>query len=404
MEKLAYVVKRYPRFSETFIVNEILALESMGVELEIFALQPCSDTHFQNAISHVRAPVRYLPSAAIKAEHLWDALRGVAQDFDVRRALCEPAGAGATELYQGLVLAREMRSRGFVHMHAHFATSATTVSRIASLLTGVPYSFTAHAKDIYHEKVQHDDLQSKLSDAKMAITVSEYNVAHLRRNYECDRLKLIYNGLALDRFPFTACDAVRPLVLFVGRLVPKKGLEVLIDACALLKGRGLAFECEIVGGGELGPELELRARSAGVGDQIRFRGPLPQTEVAGLLREARVFAAPCVVTDDGDRDGLPTVLLEAMAVGAPCVSTDVTGIPEVVRHGQTGLLVTQRDPRGLADAIQALLHDSDLRKRLAIGARRLIEERFDVMTNGRQLVDLFGIAGPAAKIGEAACV
>ena len=404
MEKLAYVVKRYPRFSETFIVNEILALEAMGVELEIFALQPCCDTHFQNAISQVRAPVRYLPSAAIKAEHLWDALRDAGQKFDVRRALSEPAGAGPTELYQGLLLASEVRSRGFVHMHAHFATSATTVSRIASLLTGVPYSFTAHAKDIYHEKVQHNDLQSKLSDAKMAITVSEYNVDYLRRNYECERLKLIFNGLALDRFPFTVCEAARPLVLFVGRLVPKKGLEVLIDACALLKERGLAFECEIVGGGELGPDLEMRASGAGVDDRIRFRGPLPQTEVARLLREARVFAAPCVLTDDGDRDGLPTVLLEAMAVGAPCVSTDVTGIPEVVRHGETGLLVSQRDPRGLADAMQALLHDSELRRRLAIGARRLIEKHFDVMTNVRQLADLFGVAGPAAEVGETACV
>ena len=405
MDKVAYILKRYPRYSETFIVNEILALEALGIDLEIFALRPCSDTHFQNAISLVRAPVHYLPSAGVKAQDLWDALQDAGKEFDVRRALAEPAGAGPIDFYQALLLAREVKASGIAHMHAHFATSATTVSRLASILTGVPYSFTAHAKDIYHEDVRHDELQLKLSDAKMAVTVSEYNVSHLRETYDCPHLKLIFNGLMLDRFPFDAPGSRRPLVLFVGRLVPKKGHDVLLDACALLKARGVEFECEIVGGGELRFQLEAQAHRSGLEDLVRFRGPLPQSEVGELLGKASVFAAPCVVTDDGDRDGLPTVLLEAMAVGAPCVSTDVTGIPEVIRHGETGLLVGQRDPQSLADAIQALLEESELRIRLAKRARGLIEERFDVTANVRQLANVFGVAGAlAGDAREPSCV
>jgi colanic acid/amylovoran biosynthesis glycosyltransferase len=291
---------------------------------------------------------------------------------------------------QAVRLAELVRERGIGHLHAHFASVATTVARLASLLSGVPYSFTAHAKDIYHESVDAEDLRRKLADAHHVVTVSDYNLAHLRETYgpDADRVQRVYNGLDLSDAAWSDPVGRAPLVVAVGRLVEKKGFDVLLDALALLHQRRPEVRAVIAGDGALADDLRAQRDRLGLQDVVHLPGPVPQTEVRDLLARAAVFAAPCVVGPDGNRDGLPTVLLEAMAAGAPAVSTDVTGIPEVVRDEETGLLVPQHDPVRLAAALERLVTDRALASRLSRAARALVESSFDVHVQARALREL----------------
>jgi glycosyltransferase involved in cell wall biosynthesis len=255
----------------------------------------------------------------------------------------------------------------------------------------MPFTFTAHAKDIFHETVRETDLRRKLQEAAAAVTVSEFNLAHLRQRFGADaeHVKRIYNGVDLDRLRFVPAGDRPPLVLAIGRLVQKKGFHVLLDACALLLKRGVAFRCMIAGSGEEEAALKAQHQRLGLDSRVELAGPRPQREVFELLQQAAVFAAPCVIGPDSNRDGLPTVLLEAMALGAPCISTAVTGIPEAVIDGQTGIIVPQHDPAALADAIEKLLSDSILRSRLAVQGRRLVEEQFEITRNAARLREVF---------------
>lgn len=399
--QVGYVLKRYPRYSETFIVNEILAHEEAGLEVEIFALRPPSDTHFQDLLARVRAPVHYLPSSGIKAEDLWSGLAKAAEMIpDFWTMLERATDAEVRDVYQAALLAREARLKGISHLHAHFATVAATVARLASSFSGIPYTFTAHAKDIFHESVREEDLRRKLEDAASVITVSDYNLAYLRDIFgpAASRMSRVYNGLDLQRFPYEAPLNRPPRIVAVGRLVEKKGFEYLIEACALLAASGRRFTCQIVGAGELEADLRSRVRRSGLGGVVELIGPRPQGEIVRLVRGAAVFVAPCVVGEDGNRDGLPTVLLEAMALGTPCVSTEVTGIPEVLRDGETGLMAPQRDPAALASAIARLTEDGALRVGLANNARRLIETNFDVHRNAGRLREVFAEASQPAAV------
>jgi colanic acid/amylovoran biosynthesis glycosyltransferase len=391
--RLGYVVKRYPRYSETFIVREILAHEAAGVQIDIFALRPPSDTHFQDPIARVRAPVHYLPPEEhVSASDFWAAIEASAALMpDLWTRLEDAGGLEVRDVYQAVVLARHVRQRAITHLHAPFASDPATVAWLASRFARVPYSFTARAKDIFHKSVQPELLRRKLRDAAAVITVSNYNLDWLRKTYgaAASHVQRIYNGLDLGQFPYTVPSERPPRIVSVGRLVEKKGFRDLLDACAILAARGRTFTCHIIGTGLL--EAELRAHSARLGLQkiVQLTGPRPQSEVIRDVRTAAVFALPCIVADDGDRDGLPNVLFEAMALGTPCVSTDVTGIPEVLHHGETGLMVPQHDPPSLAEAIDRLLTDPTLRIRLASAARRLIEAEFDVHRNAARRRALF---------------
>ena len=390
--RVAYVVKRYPRYSETFIVNEILAHEAAGLEVEIFSLYPPNDTHFQDVIAKVRAPVTYLSASGLKAADLWSAVETAGTLYpDVWSALRNAQGEDVREVYQALLLAAELHRRGITHLHAHFATSSTSVARLASLFSGIPYTFTAHAKDIFHESVEAADLATKLRDAAAVVTVSDYNTQYLRDCYTSSATEIvrIYNGLDLARFPFALPAERAGTIVSVGRLIEKKGFKDLIEACAVLRRRGKAFRCELLGGGPLESDLWRQIEQLDLQGTVFLLGPRPQFEVIQRVQQASVFTAPCVVGTDGNRDGLPTVLLEAMALGTPCISTDVTGIPEVLVHGETGLMVAQHDPHGLADALERLLDDQALRVRLACQARQRIEANFDIHQNAARLRELF---------------
>lgn len=397
--RVGYVVKVYPRYSETFIVNELLAHEAAGLAIDLFALRPPRDTHFQDAIARVRAPLTYLGDGAVKAEMLWSAVRDAQTLPGFHAGLAAAMTASAEEVHAAVVLAREVQARRIGHLHAHFATAPATVARIAAALAGVTYSFTAHAKDIFHDSVRSEDLARKLKDAAAAVTVSDFNLEHLTRTFGpvAARLRRIYNGLDLARFPFQAPDDRPPRIVAVGRLVEKKGFSVLIDACAVLAARGLTFTCDIIGMGELEAALRAQIQTLGLQGRVVLAGPQPQYAVIEAMAQASVLAMPCIVGPDGNRDGLPTAILEGMAVGTPCVATDVTGIPEAITHEDTGLIAGQHDVSGLAAAIERLLTNPTLRVQLAAAARRRIEAEFDIRRNTALMRDLFAVCrGEAA--------
>jgi glycosyltransferase involved in cell wall biosynthesis len=307
---------------------------------------------------------------------------------------------------QAIVVALACRDRGIAHLHAHFGTVSTSVARLAAALAGIGYSFTAHAKDIYFDYDEPQHLDIKIRDAAQVVTVSDYNVNHLREHFAEDapKIRRIYNGLDLKRFDHSPPQAGARDILAVGRLVEKKGFHILIEAMRILLDRGREVSCRIVGHGEEHENLALQIRDSGLEDAVRLAGPLSQGSVVEAMRSAAVLACPCVVGGDGNRDGLPTVLLEAMALGLPCVATDVTGIPELVRDGETGLLVPEGDPEALADALGRILDDVDLRRELSRSARALIERDFDVERSAADLREVFrsGMAGPAWDLRGAA--
>lgn len=390
--RIAYVLKRYPRFSETFIVNEILAHEAAGVDMSIFALRPTADTHFQHAIADVKAPVTHLRYGGIKAETVWAEMLRCGKEFsNLWTELPRASGYVVSEVYQALQLARAVRDREIEHLHAHFGTSAASVARLASLLTGVPYTFTAHAKDIFHEYVDEDLLGRKLADAAAVVTVSEFNVGDLCNRFQesANKIHRIYNGLHLDNFPYSSPQNRPPQIVAVGRLVEKKGFGDLITACELLAKSEIDFHCKIIGGGDLQQALHNQIVTLGLQQKVELVGPQPQQEVLKTIRESSVCVAPCVTASTGDRDGLPTILLEAMATGTACLATTVTGIPELIQHEETGLLAPEGEPATLALQLKRLLVDGQLQLKLSAAGRALIEEQFDVRKSTLRMRELF---------------
>ena len=390
--EVAYVLKVFPRFSQTFVLSEILAHEEAGLPLNIFSMRLSDDTRFHESLAQVQSPVTHILKPNGKAYDFVDELRAT---YEVMPAVMDVVArnpwVAAGDMQQAMALARTVRQRGIRHLHAHFGTIATTVSRLAAAMAGITYSFTAHAKDIFHESVRPEDFSSKLEDAAAIVTVSNYNLDYLSSRHPsiAGRLVHINNGLDLEQFPYSDPSDRQPLVLGVGRFVEKKGFTYLIEACAEIRDRLPGARCEIIGVGVLEDELRAQIDRLGLRDSVILPGPQPQGEVRAKLRQASVLAAPCVLASDGDRDGLPTVLLEAMAMGTPVVSTDVTGIPEVLEDGVTGLEVPQEDPVALAAACLRLLEDAELRTSLSVNARQLIEDRFDIRQNSRELRDLF---------------
>jgi glycosyltransferase involved in cell wall biosynthesis len=400
--RVGYVLKRYPRYSETFIVNEILAHQAAGQPIEIFSLRPPTDTFFPEHVARVRAKATYIPSGDVTARALWDAFDSATELFGDLRDVWKMARDEDLlmhDVFQATYLACEIRRKKIDHLHAHFATAAADTARVAARIAGITYSLTAHAKDIFHESVDRDQLERKLDDAAAVVTVSDFNHDYLKMTFgdAARRVSRIYNGLDLAEFPYQT-PANRPArIVAVGRLVEKKGFADLVEACSILLAKGRDFTCQIIGGGELESQLAAQVQRVGLAGVVELLGPRPPAEVAQAIQSAAVVAVPCVVGADGNRDGLPTVLLEAMALGTPCISTDVTGIPEILHDGKSGLSVPQRDPLALAAAIERLLDDADLRVRLARAARQLVEQDFDIHKNTERLRTLFRTASSTVR-------
>ena len=395
--RIGFVLKGYPRLSESFILREILMLEQLGLELHIFALRDPGEPTVHERVAQVRARVTYLPDrllgavgtvAGANAARLARApqryLTGLAEAL--ARSARERDAAPLKRFLQAAVLVeRGLPGTSVTHLHAHFCNDPTTVAYFASRLSGIPYSFSAHAKDIY---TQHpDQLAAKVAAARFVTTCTAANAAHLEihANGGTPVLKC-YHGVETDRYrPASRERNSVPHLLSVGRLVPKKGFPVLLDALARLSDRGLAFRCTIGGTGPLESTLREQVHRLRLDDRVEFRGAISEGALAVLYREVDLFALACEVESDGDRDGIPNVVVEAMASGLPVVSTDVSGLPECVDHGVTGLLVPERRPDVLADAIGLVLSDPEWARALGRAGRLKVEREFAAHRNVRPI-------------------
>jgi glycosyltransferase involved in cell wall biosynthesis len=393
---LGYVLKRYPRISETFVAAELVELERQGERVTVFALSRPDEPFTHAFVAEVRAPVVYLPHRPLRQPlrvlralvHVWrTSPRGWLRAAAV--SLGPPRLAGLRKLIQATVLRQELERAGIDHVHAHFATSAARLANLAWRMDGPTYSVTAHAKDIYHAGIRRDRLRDKLAHATFVATVSEANSDYLSTLLPESRPpRVVSNAVDLLRLGAPETDGRAPdVVLAVARLVEKKGLPDLVSACGILVRRGVPVRLEVAGDGPLRRELEAAASRLGV--PAVFHGAVQHERVLGLLRRATVYCLPCVVASTGDRDGLPTSVLEAMALGAPVVATSLNGLAEAVVDGRTGVVVPGHDPDALADALERLLRDPELRHRLARGARRHVEERFALERSVARLRSLF---------------
>jgi glycosyltransferase involved in cell wall biosynthesis len=411
--RVAYVLKRFPRLSETFILNEILELERRGVEVTIFAYLRPNDGRFHAQIARLRAKVHYFEGLDPRRWHEWLAAEwsvlGSRQEHFwglLRESLERGDSLHVNEILWGTWVAAQCMKLRVEHMHSHFGTMSSTVAWFASRVSGIPFSFTAHAKDIYVYSFTEHRLREKMMAASRVITVTEYNRTYLLQNnpdLDPTRVRVVYNGVDLDFFRPSEAERREPgLVLSVGRLIPKKGFEDLLQACAGLRRRGVEFRAVIVGEGPEEGALLQQREILGLQDHVELAGPLPQDDVLALMHRASVLCLACKEDGDNDRDALPTVLLEALACGVPIVSTDFSGIPEIVQSGVEGFLVPPGDAESMAERLAELLHDGALRARFGQSGRRKATARFDLRRNaGETLRGEFTASATRARIQSA---
>jgi glycosyltransferase involved in cell wall biosynthesis len=422
--EIGYVLKSYPRMSETFIANEIYLLEQLGLRLRLFSILDRRDPQRHAVVDAVRAPVEYLPQVtplneapflawlsrngprffgshwrlfmARPINYARTMLAALRLAFKHRRDSWRPETSFVKEFLQAGHIAQSVMAVGTIrHLHSHFCHSATTVAMFVSRLCGLPFSFTAHAKDIYvYELNPGDLLQSKLRQAKFAVTCVRANQEHLvSLGMKETPIYNIYHGLDTRRFAPRAdamAEPATPIVLSVGRLVEKKGFPILIEACRLLKERGYRFRCQIVGGpGPCERQVVSLIQELGLEDVVTLLPAVTQEELREVYRRSTLFALPCQISDNNDRDGIPNVLVEAMASELPVISTNISGIPELIEHGVNGLLTRQKDAAALAEAIAKLLDAPDLRRELGVAAREKVRRLFDAESNILALHGLF---------------
>ena len=400
----AFVLKGYPRLSETFIAQEIHALEQAGLDIRIVSLRRPTDARRHPVHRAIRAPVLYLPEYVrdepLRVARAWRRARRRPGYREARRTwladLRRDPGPNRTRRFaQALVLAEELWPDAS-HLHAHFMHTPGSVARYASRITGLPWTCSAHAKDIW--TIPEWEKREKLRDCRWLVTCTDANRRHLAALApRPEQVERVYHGLDLERFADPAraasCrtgsrpeDPVR--LLSVGRAVEKKGFDDLLDALAALP-HGLHWRFRHVGAGPLLGKLKARAEALGLGGRVRWLGALTQEELLGHYRHADLFVLASRVAADGDRDGLPNVLMEAQSQGLPCVATRVSAIPELLTHEVTGLLCEERDPGALAGQVARLVASPSLRDALGEAGRRNVEENFRMVTGIERLVERF---------------
>jgi glycosyltransferase involved in cell wall biosynthesis len=402
--RVGFVVKGYPRLSETFIAQEILALEQRGLDILIVSLRHPTDPATHPVHGQIRAPVLYLP------EYLKDEPRRVWRGWRQARRLPgyrtawriwlkdlirDPTPNRIRRLGQALVLAAELPA-GIGQLHAHFLHTPASVARYTATMRGIDWSVSAHAKDVW--TIPAWEKRGKLVSARWAVTCTEEGRRHLAALTPApDKVMLSYHGLDLKRFapaPPQAderdgSDPACPVTLLsVGRAVPKKGYDDLLAALALLPA-GLSWRLVHVGGGALAGRLKREAARLGLARHIEWRGAQPQPAVLQAYREADLFVLAAKVARDGDRDGLPNVLLEAQSQGLACVATALPGIAELIEDGRTGVLVSPANPTALTAALERMIRSPALRRRLGAAGEARVRDQFDMNCGIELLARLF---------------
>jgi len=390
---LGMILKGYPRISETFISNEILLLEKLGFAVHLFSMRRPRENFTHRSVKQIRAGVDYLPETLLKplprllyhnvqlaAKH--PRIYAAAARIAARRFLRTRKSATIKHLLQaGYLVHHLLPASGAVHLHAHFAHSPTSVAMFAAHLSSLPFSFTAHAKDIYTSDPRQ--LQEKIRLARFVVTCTEYNRQHLSKlaGRHAAPIHRVYHGIDTRLFS-TNNDKQRPpaapyQILTIARLTAKKGLPTLYRALKQLHDQGFAFRHTLIGDGEDRVEILALIKELGMATATQWLGTLPHHEVVEHYRQADLFALSCEVAANGDRDGIPNVLLESMAMGVPVVTTEVSAIPELVENGRSGLLVASRKPDLLAEAMKRMLTDGQLRQQVISAARKRVTRDFD---------------------------
>ncbi|WP_207802625.1 glycosyltransferase family 4 protein [Motiliproteus coralliicola] len=405
--QIAVVLKGYPRLSETFIAQELYQLEQRGLKLIIVSLRHPTDKDIHPIHKQIQAPVLYLPEylhqeplrvlrglfSALKRPGFGRALRSWWKDL--RR---EPSRNRIRRFGQALVLSRELPV-SVQQLYAHFIHTPASVTRYCAQINALPWSASAHAKDIW--TLEEWELREKLAELEWLVTCTRANTEHLQGlSADPTRVELLYHGLDFDRFPAPANnkhhDEEQPRdgsdqpvrLISVGRAVEKKGYDHLLNALAALPPQ-LNWHFTHIGGGTLLKQLQAQANELGLSDRIDWLGALPQLEVLERYRNADLFVLASQVIGDGDRDGLPNVLMEAQSQRLCCLATNISGIPELIDHQQTGLLVEQRDVEGLSVALEQLIRQPELRDQLAEAGYRRVTDGFSVHRGIDQLMQKF---------------
>ncbi len=390
---LGMVLKGYPRISETFISNEILLLEELGYSIHIFSMRKPRESFAHGSVLRIKARVTYLPSTLFTSLHrlLWPnaavAFRrpreyGRALALAWRRFKRNRKIATLKHVFQaGYLVHRCLHGPDAPcpeRFHAHFAHSPASVAMFAAILARGRFSFTAHAKDIY---TQHQEqLREKMAAADFVVTCTEYNRRYLQSlAANGTDVSRVYHGINVKLFdgegePRPAAPPYA--ILTVARFVEKKGLDVVLRALAILRDQGLDFRYVLVGGGEEEPQLRRQAKELGLTLRVDFAGSMNHERVLDHYRSADVFVLGCRIASTNDRDGIPNVIAEAMAMSVPVAATDVSGIPELVEHEETGLLCPPEDPAALAASMRRLLEDQDLRRRIIPAALKKVRKDF----------------------------
>ena len=412
-ERVMYVVRSWPRLSQTFVVNEILALERRGVELTVFALARSGETLVQPQVAQVRADVVHLDGRGVGrvralardvatvssrsplglARMAWLVLRhpDLAWGYGEATALeC----LGHAVAVAAATLRRRSAGERVTHLHAHFAHDPALVGLMAAELTGLPFTFTGHARDLL--QIPASSLAARARAASAVVTCCEANADYIREAVPAEHLPpvlVVHHGVELSRFapvpPRAEGFDGTPVITSVGRLVEKKGFEDLLRALALLRDRGVDFGFRLYGEGPLHDRLVALRDELGLRSRVELMGARDSDEVVAALASTDVFTLAPRVTDDGDRDGIPNVLVEAMACGLPVVTTAVGGIPELVHDQHNGLVVEPGNVAAVADSLHQVLKDPRLRQRLGTAARASVVAGYDVDDAARRLHALF---------------
>jgi len=403
---ICYIIGTYPSFSTTFIDREIRMLRQWGLDVQLLSIrQPIlPGTLSQEQRSFQRDVIYLIPVQWLSFF-----------EGNLRFLLTRPGAYIGTLLYlltrphpsirdrlmtvlhfaEGAYAAALLKKQAINHLHAHFVERAATVALVASRLLDIPYSLSLHAgEDIYVHPVL---LPEKLGEAKFIHSCTQYNLDYVKRQLGITGLDgkavAIHHGLDVERYPIAAQSHEPPLLVAVGRLVEKKGLVYLIRACRRLVDQNYHFACHIIGPGPDYQKLESLVAELSLQDVVNLCGGIPHEKVIEQYDQAAIFVIPCIRGSDGSLDGIPNVLVEAMAMELPVVSTTVSGIPELIQDQVDGLLVPPRDEQSLTAALARLLDDPDLRQRLGQRGRQTVIEKFDIEANVRAVYDLFANCG-----------
>jgi len=393
---IAYISQNFPSLTTTFVFREVMELKRQGVPVSTFSIWRTQRDSLQpetRALADETVSLFPIAWPRLLKEHGRCAVNHPGRYLGLGAFLLTRRNERLVNIYKAWAsayVAREMVQRGVSHIHAHFASSPTSVALAAARLAGISFSFTAHAVDIFTHRIM---LVEKLQEARFVIVPSEYNKRFLSELVPeaADKIHVVHYGVDPQAFaPVTPqADGGPPVILAVGQMRDKKGYPYLVEACRLLADRGVEFRCVIVGGGDGLSAVQHQVDEAGLNSYLTLTGALFEPEVRDHLRRADLFVLPCIVADDGDRDGIPNALIEAMAMELPVVSTTVSGIPELITDGQEGFLAPPRDSVALADALARLLADSGLRHSLGQNGRRKVIAEFDLDKNIEKLIHVF---------------